>query len=449
VSGPSLSAVDGLGSAAAELRAHGYLWPQVRERTGLDWQMPFPLTRLDEVDTPHVPEDERPAVDWLIRLLLLGDDVPAARADALLSRPAREALERAGLLERRGDAVCSRALVLPWEDLLLACDWPWLDTPARVIVPDPSSAFTAEHVAPLAGEPTGTAVDVGTGCGIIAFVAARHFDRVFGVDTNARAIEFARFNAALNGLDVSFEPCSTAFLAEELGEPVDLVTFVLPVLFPDFWRRAAPAHISQVESDTDGKHLALGVYRELPGALRAGGRALLFHQVPVEPGHDLAAWLAEAGVFNELTVLANPLSRPGAQWAYTRISAHRLGGASLRSVPGPTNAFGPPQTRLDLVRHVRTDDLLAARPSDLGSVVVGLHPWVQGTSLARVSGGQLVPAGRALDGRPVDDETWAVVSAIDGRSTVDDLAAGQGDVRRIVRELAEAGLVYLEDARQK
>jgi carbamoyltransferase len=234
MSGPSLSVVAGLGSAAAELRSRGYVWPEVRDRTGLDWQMPFPLTRLDEVDTPHVPEDERPAVDWLIRLLLLGDDVPAARMDALLSVSARADLERAGLLERRDDAVSARALVLPWEDLLLACDWPWLDTPARVIVPDPSSAFTAEHVAPLAGEPTRTAVDVGTGCGIIAFVAARHFDRVLGVDTNARAIEFARFNAALNGLDVAFEPCSTAFLAEELEAPVDLVTFVLPVLFPDF-----------------------------------------------------------------------------------------------------------------------------------------------------------------------------------------------------------------------
>jgi SAM-dependent methyltransferase len=446
MSGPSLSAVDGLGAAAAELRAHGYVWPEVRDRTGLDWQMPFPLTRLDEVDTPHVPEDERPAVDWLIRLFLLGDDVPAERVDALLRSGA--ALERAGLLERRGDVVCSRALLLPWKDLLLACDWPWLDTESRVIVPDPSSAFTAEHVAPLPGEPTETAVDVGTGCGIIAFVAARHFDRVAGVDTNPRAIEFARFNAALNGVDVSFEPCSTAFLAEELEAPVDLVTFVLPVLFPDFWRRAAPAHISQVDAEDDGKHLALSVYRDLPRALRPGGRALLFHQVPLDPGDDLAAWLDEAGVAGELSVIANPLSRPGAQWAYTRVSAHHLGRGSLRAVPGPTNAFGPPQSRLDLVRHARTEDLLARRGGDLGSAVVGLHPWVEATSVARVSDGRLTPAGKTLDGSPVDDDTWDLVRAVDGRSTVSELEQ-RGDgarIRSIVRELAAAGLVYLENS---
>jgi SAM-dependent methyltransferase len=446
VSGPSLSVVDGLRSAGAELRAHAYVWPQVRERTGLDWQMPFPLTKLDNVDTPHVAADERPAVDWLIRLLLLGDDVPGDVIDGLLSSAARSVLERAGLLERHGDVMRSRALVLPWNDLLLACDWPWLPTAERVIVPDPSSAFTAEHVAPLAGEPTGTAVDVGTGCGIIAFVAARFFDRVVGVDTNARAIEFARFNAALNGVDVEFEVCSPAFLAAELEAPVDLVTFVLPVLFPDFWRRAAPAHISQVESDADGKHLALGVYRELPRALRPGGRALLFHQVPLDPGDDLAAWLDEAGVFGELTVLANPLSRPGSQWAYTRVSAHRLPGGSLRSVPGPATAIGPPQTRLDLVRHARTEDLLAARPGDLGDVVVGLHPWVEATSVARVSGGRLAPAEKSLDGMQVDEDTWALACALDGSATLSELERRSDGtrVRSIVRELASAGLVYLE-----
>jgi SAM-dependent methyltransferase len=441
MSGPSLSPVGGLEAAAAELRAHGYGWPEVRDRTGLDWQMPFPLTRLDEVDTPHVPDDERPAVDWLIRLLLLGDEIPDSRL--ALNGTARAALERAGLLERRGAVVRSRALLLPWDDLLLACDWPWLDTPSRVIVPDPSSAFTAEHVAPLPGEPTETAVDVGTGCGIIAFVAARYFDRVAGVDTNARAIEFARFNAALNGVDVAFEACSPAFLASELAAPVDLVTFVLPVLFPDFWRRAAPAHVSQVETDVDGKHLALGVYRELPRALRPGGRALLFHQVPLEPGHDLAAWLDEAGISDRLTVLANPVSRPGAQWAYTRISALLGGDGSLRSVPGPMNAFGAPQSRRDLLRHLATQDLLAR--GDLDAAVVGLHPWVEATSVERVGDGRLAVAERTLDGAPVDEDTWAFVRSLDGRSTLAALEARDGArIRSIVRELAAAGVVYLE-----
>jgi hypothetical protein len=186
--GPTLSAVEGLAAAGAELRAHGYTWPRVRERTGLSWQLPFPLSQLGEVDTPRLAEESRPPVDGLIRLLLLGDEIPSERLDAFAGAATREALVRAELLREHGATVSARALVLPRDDLLLACDWPWLDVPSRVTVPDPSSAFTAEHVAPLPGEPAGTAVDVGTGCGIIALVAARHFEHVIGIDTSRRAI---------------------------------------------------------------------------------------------------------------------------------------------------------------------------------------------------------------------------------------------------------------------
>jgi SAM-dependent methyltransferase len=443
MSGPTLSAVGGLEAAAAELRAHRYTWPVVRDRTGLSWRLPFPLSRLDEVDTPHMTDDERPPVDWLIRLLLLGDEIADERLEAILSGSARDALERAGLLERRAGATSSRALLLPWEEFLLACDWPWLDTSSRVIAPDPSSVFTAEHVAPLPGEPAGSAVDVGTGCGIIAFVAARHFDRVAGVDTNARAISFARFNAALNGVDASFSECSTAFLAEELDAPVDLVTFVLPVLFPRFWRRAAPAYVSQVEPGVDGRRLVVGVYRDLPGALRPGGRALLFHQVPIDD--DLTVWLRESGAGDRLTVVANPLSRPGARWAYARISAHRAGAGSLRVVPSPAHVFGPPQSRVDLLRHLATERMLAdAR--DLGDAVVRLHDWAEATTVAAVDGGTVAPGVTTLDEQPLGGDDWAFLRSLDGHSTVAELQARDDhhDLQAIARRLAAAGLVWVE-----
>src|ERR671923_1467314 len=146
---PSLAAVDGLAAAGAELRRHGYSWERVRERTGLSWRLPFPLSRLDEVDTPRLADDARPPVDWLIRLLLLGDAIPSERLEAFAGAATRDALARAGLLRERDGAVAAEALVLPWEDLLLACDWPWRDVDSCVTVPDPSSAWTAEHVAPL------------------------------------------------------------------------------------------------------------------------------------------------------------------------------------------------------------------------------------------------------------------------------------------------------------
>jgi methylase of polypeptide subunit release factors len=43
------------------------------------------------------------------------------------------------------------------------------------------------------------ALDLGTGCGILALLAAKHCREVWAVDQCPRAVEFARFNAALNG----------------------------------------------------------------------------------------------------------------------------------------------------------------------------------------------------------------------------------------------------------
>ena len=47
------------------------------------------------------------------------------------------------------------------------------------------------------------ALDLGTGAGIQAFLAADHADHVIGTDTNSRALNFARFNAGLNEIDMT------------------------------------------------------------------------------------------------------------------------------------------------------------------------------------------------------------------------------------------------------
>ena len=51
-------------------------------------------------------------------------------------------------------------------------------------------------------------LDLGTGCGIQALHASRHSRRVVGTDISRRALAFARFNAALAGLDVASSICA-------------------------------------------------------------------------------------------------------------------------------------------------------------------------------------------------------------------------------------------------
>src|SRR5262249_52333375 len=66
------------------------------------------------------------------------------------------------------------------------------------------------------------ALDLGTGCGIQAFAAAKHSRRVVGIDTNPRAIAIARFNAGLNDLaNVEFREGSMFDPVE--GEAFDLI----------------------------------------------------------------------------------------------------------------------------------------------------------------------------------------------------------------------------------
>jgi methylase of polypeptide subunit release factors len=61
----------------------------------------------------------------------------------------------------------------------------------------------ARLIASRAGD---TAVDLCTGSGVGALKAAIRFDRVVGIDINARAVNFARFNALLNDvINCSFE----------------------------------------------------------------------------------------------------------------------------------------------------------------------------------------------------------------------------------------------------
>src|SRR6266566_2487049 len=58
-------------------------------------------------------------------------------------------------------------------------------------------------------------LDLGTGCGIQAFLAAEHSDQVAGVDLNPRAINLSNFNAQLNNLTAKVR-----FLEGSLFEPV-------------------------------------------------------------------------------------------------------------------------------------------------------------------------------------------------------------------------------------
>jgi methylase of polypeptide subunit release factors len=148
----------------------------------------------------HLTRGGRP-LDTLIRLFLLGipEDLDAARA-ALLPVPIEDWVA-SGLVAIEGQRVRGLVRMMAFRGLLLACDQ--FEVPGTTVRSDLVMGITASTVAladSAVRRPVSTALDLGTGNGVQAFLAAPHSKRVWATDRSARAINFARFNAAFNGL---------------------------------------------------------------------------------------------------------------------------------------------------------------------------------------------------------------------------------------------------------
>jgi HemK-related putative methylase len=109
-----------------------------------------------------------------------------------------------------------------------------------VLVTDPSDSQRFDAVLPLCHENRflvehmdvpagGTVLDLCTGSGVLAVFAAQKARDVVGIDINPRAIEFAKLNSQLNGLDHKIE-----WIVGDLFEPVKARRFDAILANPPF-----------------------------------------------------------------------------------------------------------------------------------------------------------------------------------------------------------------------
>ena len=230
----------------------------------------------------------------LVRLFLLNLDTGIDHAARALAPLRIEQLHALGIAAIEADSIRSRVQLVPCEDLVLACDRGRGEEDAdvgaaHVTGVNPPAVHLAKMTVRRSVRDT---LDVGTGGGIQALLAARHSERVVGTDVNPRALNFAAFNARLNGID------NVEWRLGSLFEPVRGEEFDLIVANPPYVISPETQYLYR-DSGRPGDSICRQWVTEAPGHLREGGFAqALISWIPVADdwAQPLRAWVANRGV---------------------------------------------------------------------------------------------------------------------------------------------------------
>jgi len=230
-------------------------------------------TAIDDADE-HERRLPRTAVATAIRLFFLERPVTRDQAEGALGRATVDALARTRLARVDEETVEPLARVAPVGPILLASDR--LSTDPTRDPPDYVSTYspTARLCDLLTPRPlVARALDVGTGNGVQALLAASHSDTVVATDVNPRALAFTELNAALSGID-NVETRRGSLFEPVAGEQFDLIVCNPPfVVSPE--RRW-----TYRDGWLEGDELSAQVVRETAEHLADGGFATI-----------LASWL--------------------------------------------------------------------------------------------------------------------------------------------------------------
>jgi SAM-dependent methyltransferase len=288
--------VPALSEAVFAIGRAGYCEAAVQERLGLT-----DLTSLNWRNLPVYRDErlaERDTLALAIDLFLLQGSLDKDELDRLLAVSGREVFLRTGLLEidEMGRAR-ARASLFPVGGRLIFSDhaWPELPHPGRVEVPyDQVMAvgLDSRHLAHATiRRPVRLALDLCTGSGIHALLAARHAERVCAVDINPRAVRCTRFNAHALGI-ANLEAAEGDLFEPVRGERFDLITANPPFV-------PSPANTLLFrDGGPSGEDVQKRIVAGLPHHLAPGGAAQLVTELGEREGEPIASrlreWLAGA-----------------------------------------------------------------------------------------------------------------------------------------------------------
>ncbi|MBI4579588.1 MAG: class I SAM-dependent methyltransferase [Planctomycetes bacterium] len=264
-----------------------------------------------DLSTLLAKTEQRTPLNALVRLFLVGVPVEAGWIEEVIAPMRLADWEAAGLVQvealdtpggsaapcrvrdpgvsREAGSVRGRIKLVAFQGLLVAFDLPpWVEGGRHedYVMGIGSSTLTLANL--TIRRRMRRALDLGTGCGILALLAARHCDEVVAVDRNARAVRFAAFNARLNGLkNVS---CRQSDLFSGVaGQPFDLV-----VCNPPFVVSPETSYIYR-DGGVAGDGLVQSIVRQVPAVLVEGGFCQMLCNWAHIEGQDWQARLRDWG----------------------------------------------------------------------------------------------------------------------------------------------------------
>lgn len=231
-------------------------------------------------------------LDILARLFLLGVPVDAEAARRALDPVRLEQWASAGLIEVDGGTARACVRLLPFHGLLLACDHFDLRPSEQHDLVMGVTNSTIELADFAVRRKSRRTLDLGTGSGVQAFLAAPHSEWVCAVDSGARPLSFARFNAAFNGIS------NVNFFEGNAFEPVAGQTFDLVVSNPPFAITPAARYLYR-DSGMALDGFCSGLVRQAPRFLNEGGYCQILCDWVHLAGQDwkerLAGWFEGSG----------------------------------------------------------------------------------------------------------------------------------------------------------
>ena len=284
---PRVEGVQATADLARLLRLAGYEPDRIQQRLSTGDQL---LARSPELPSYLRRLGDGDELAVLLRLFLLGVPVARARLDELVSAELQTRLRGAGLLVPEAEAVHGSARLVPHDELLIASDPAGAAEAHADHVPGVHRPSVALAHLTVRGEGE-RALDLCTGNGIQAILLAAHAERVVATDVNARALAYAAFNAALNGVD-NIETRQGSFF-----EPVEDERFDLVVANPPYVVSPESAYLFRdggLPRDAVSEH----VVRATPAVLAPGAFASVLIAWALDPDDPAArprGWLEGSG----------------------------------------------------------------------------------------------------------------------------------------------------------